>query len=97
MSDLSKYRLGKSLRERSAVDCTTGRVALHLDNGVTIVSGSESKEYIAGNWVAVFNAEGKEIGYWDAREWEEDCVQVMGAILNCAARGLSADELKVTE
>lgn len=59
---------------------------LVLDNGCRLVSSSE--QHLAGDYVQVLNPEGEEIGYWDYKEWEEDPVLVMGAILRCAATGI---------
>lgn len=58
---------------------------LVLDNGNKIVSTSET--YLAGDYVRVVRKDGVEIGYWDNVEWQEDPIQVMGAILRCAATG----------
>jgi hypothetical protein len=65
----------------------TGRnseTVLVLDNGVEIRSFSETHQ--AGDYVSV-TKDGVELGYWDCLEWKEAPVEVMGAILRCAALG----------
>ena len=55
---------------------------LVLDNGVEI--RSSSKTHQAGDYVAVVK-DGVELGYWDSQEWADEPIEVMGAILRCAA------------
>ena len=57
---------------------------LVLDNGVEIRSSSETHQ--AGDYVSV-TKDGVELGYWDHQEWADEPVEVMGAILRCAAFG----------
>ncbi len=62
-----------------------GSVLLVLDNGVRIES--RSRAVGAGAYVLVVDAEGYEIGYWNAEEWRDRPASVMGAMLALAARG----------
>lgn len=57
---------------------------LELKNGTTI--RSNSKEYTAGDFVSIHDQDGNEVAYWDAQEWKDEPVQVMGAILLRALR-----------
>jgi hypothetical protein len=82
-----------TLPEESCVTAEHGAV-LNLDNGVTVVCGSQTDDYVAGSYIVVYNEDGEEIGYWDNQEWKDDPVLVMGAAMCCAARGLSADEFR---
>ena len=56
---------------------------------ITLANGnkifSSSKEFMAGDYVRVVDGNHREIGYWDHQEWADEPVQVMGAILRCAA------------
>lgn len=58
-------------------------VVVELKNGATI--RSNSKDLKAGDFVAIHNKDGEEMYYWDAKEWQEDPVTVMGAILVAAS------------
>ena len=57
-------------------------VVLELTNGNTIESDSE--EFMAGDYVLVMDPDGKELGMWEAEEWQDEPQLVMGAILRCA-------------
>lgn len=60
-------------------------ILVELANGYSLRSGSE--EYHAGDYVRLCNEIGEEIAYWDHLEWQEEPVEVMGAILVAASRG----------
>ena len=66
---------------------TEDGVLLVLDNGVRIESKSPGRT--AGAYVLVADADGHEIGYWNAEEWRDEPEVVMGAILILAARGVA--------
>ena len=70
---------------------------LVLDNGVRIESRSLHPERSAGSYVLVVDADGDEIGYWNAEEWREDPEKVMCAILMSAARGRTAEKRQKVE
>lgn len=57
----------------------TERIVLTLKNGFTVRSDSE--EYELGEYVRICDEQGTELLYWDNAEWQENPVEVMGAIL----------------
>lgn len=59
-------------------------VVIELKDGRTV--RSSSAEYIAGDYVRICDKFGKELSYWDNKEWEEEPIVVMGAIINCIAQ-----------
>lgn len=56
---------------------------IRLVNGKSIRVGP-GEAYKWGSYVRVCSRAGKEIAYWDKKEWEEDPESVMGAIFGCA-------------
>ena len=91
----SEGKLSDDVPKYTCVDPTHGAI-LKLTNGVTVVCGAveDETDCVAGSYVAVYNRDGREIGYWHNDEWRDDPILVMGAALCCAARGLSTDELR---
>jgi len=80
------------LRPRTKAD--REGVLLVLDNGVRIESRSPNPARRAGSYILVVDADGYEIGYWNAEEWRDEPEQVMGAILSLAATGKMPERQK---
>jgi len=57
---------------------------VELKNGCSL--RSSDKNYIAGDYVRLCDPTGKEIKYWDHKEWQEEPVLVIGAIISAAAQ-----------
>lgn len=70
------------------IDFDTDERVVQLANGRTLRSGSKTHE--AGDYVRLCDKTGKELAYWDHKEWQEDPIVVMGAILN--STDLAEDE-----
>ena len=58
---------------------------LELTNGRTIVCDSVEDNPDGVSFIKVLGADGKEIAYWTADEWEEEPILVMGAIMGALA------------
>lgn len=46
------------------------------------------------SYVRVIDPKGKEIAYWDSLEWEDEPVEVMGAIMGAAQNGVGKEDKK---
>lgn len=61
---------------------------VYLADGCTLRSGvyeETSDSLMCGEYVRICEPDGDEVVYWDANEWEEDPVLVMGAIMRAAS------------
>lgn len=61
--------------------------AIPIVNGSFLVCQSTAANPTGTTYVRIVDGAGKEIVYWDAREWEEDPEGVMGAIMGAIACG----------
>lgn len=63
-------------------------IVVSLADGWTLRSGlspAGKGEFTTGEYVRICKPDGTEFAYWDNAEWEEDPVNVMGAIVNVMA------------
>lgn len=60
-------------------------IKIKLPNGNTLICG-EGESYKYGGFLQVLDPKGKEIGFWDSKEWEAqgEGELVIGAVFACA-------------
>ena len=83
--DGQAYKEGRRFLSQHAPELLDrdGEIEIKLLNGVTLCTGPDGN-FAAGAYISVMSPDGNEVGYWDAGEWQDDPVMVMGAILLCA-------------
>lgn len=88
------FRAGEGIKERLsefvnlAREVDSDEVVATLLDGTTIRSGVYDVDkalYLCGEYVQVVDVVGNEVAYWDYKEWEEDPILVMGAMVNALA------------
>lgn len=59
-----------------------------VETGNQVVFSSAESEPSGTSHVRVLDSEGNEIGYWVCDEWQEEPVEVMGAIMGALCKGV---------
>lgn len=74
--------------------CPDSEVAIPLPQGYFFVFPSAEVSPDGCNYVRIVADDGGEIAYWDSQEWEQEPIEVMGAICGSMLTEEKADPAK---